>query len=85
MQPLARLGAFVIGVDASAENIRVAQTHAMQDLQVAKNVKYIHSSVEDLVGTEEGSFDGVVASEIIEHVFNAPEFIASCCKLVKVW
>ncbi|XP_046573627.1 ubiquinone biosynthesis O-methyltransferase, mitochondrial-like [Haliotis rubra] len=82
-EPLARLGAFVIGVEASEENIKIAQAHIMHDPSIAPNVKYIHATVEDLVGTEEGKMDAVVASEVVEHVADAPAFLSSCCKLVK--
>lgn len=84
IQPLARLGAFVIGVEASEENIKIAQAHLMYDPAIAPNVKYIHATVEDLVGTEEGKMDAVVASEVVEHVADAPAFLSSCCRLVKV-
>ncbi|XP_071113778.1 ubiquinone biosynthesis O-methyltransferase, mitochondrial-like [Haliotis cracherodii] len=82
-EPLARLGAFVIGVEASEENIKIAQAHLMYDPAIAPNVKYIHATVEDLVGTEEGKMDAVVASEVVEHVADAPAFLSSCCRLVK--
>jgi cyclopropane fatty-acyl-phospholipid synthase-like methyltransferase len=65
-QPLARLGATVVGVDMVEENIRVAQTHLMEDPIIVERVKYIHGAVEDLVMTKEGRFDAVVASEVVE-------------------
>ena len=83
-QPLARLGATVVGVDMVEENIRVAQTHLMEDPVIVERVKYIHGAVEDLVMTEEGRFDAVVASEVVEHVSDINMFISSCCKLLKV-
>lgn len=39
MQPLARLGAKVVGLDAAEENVNVAQLHADQDLRVQRNVQ----------------------------------------------
>ena len=83
-QPLARLGATVVGVDMVEENIRVAQTHLMEDPIIVERVKYIHGAVEDLVMTKEGRFDAVVASEVVEHVSDIDMFISSCCKLLKV-
>jgi len=40
--------------------------------------------VEDLVSTEAGMFDGVVASEVVEHVNNVDDFLEACSGLVKV-
>lgn len=83
-QPLARLGAFVVGVDASEENIKIAQAHVIHDPKVASNIKYIQATVEDLVGTEAGKFDAVVASEVVEHVAEVSTFVTACCQLIKV-
>ncbi|KAL8606791.1 hypothetical protein ACOMHN_049620 [Nucella lapillus] len=82
-EPLARLGASVVGVDASEENIKIAQAHMIHEPKVARSVKYIQSTVEDLVATESGSFDAVVASEVVEHVADVPTFVTACCQLVK--
>ena len=83
-QPLARLGAFVIGVDASEENIKTAQAHVIHEPKVASKIKYIQATVEDLVGTEAGKFDAVVASEVVEHVAEVSTFVTACCELIKV-
>ncbi|KAK7107850.1 ubiquinone biosynthesis O-methyltransferase-like [Littorina saxatilis] len=82
-EPLARLGALVVGVDASEENIKIAQAHVMHDPKVARNIKYIQATVEDLVGTEAEKFDAVVTSEVVEHVADVPTFVTACCQLVK--
>lgn len=82
-EPLARLGATVVGIDMVEENIKVAQTHISQDPSIMDRVKYIHGAVEDLVGTEEEKFDAVVASEVVEHVSDVGAFLSSCCKLIK--
>ena len=83
-QPLARLGASVTGVDASAENIQMAKWHAATDPVVARNVRYRACTVESLVEQEAESYDAVVASEIIEHVADAKLFVSACCKLLRV-
>ncbi|GAB1603727.1 ubiquinone biosynthesis O-methyltransferase, mitochondrial-like [Argonauta hians] len=82
-EPLARLGAMVIGVDAAEENIKIAQNHLRNDPNIVCKVKYIQSTVEDIVATEENAFDAVVASEVVEHVADVDAFIESCCNLVK--
>ncbi|XP_048768206.1 ubiquinone biosynthesis O-methyltransferase, mitochondrial-like isoform X2 [Ostrea edulis] len=82
-EPLARLGANVIGVDMVEDNIKVAQTHLEEDPGIRGSVKYIQATVEDLVGTNEEAFDAVVASEVVEHVLNIDTFLTSCCKIIK--
>ena len=84
-QPLARLGAKVTGIDAVASSILAADAHAKIDQDVAKNVNYVCSTIEDMVDEYKDSFDAVVASEVIEHVNNQPHFIKSCSELIKVY
>ncbi len=75
-EPMCRLGAQVIGVDAAPQNIQIAQTHAQQhDL----NIDYRDIAVEELNET----FDVVLCMEVIEHVPSVEDLITSCCKLVK--
>ena len=81
---MARLGAKVTGIDAVTSSILAADAHAKIDQDVAKNVNYMCSSVEDMVDEYRNSFDAVVASEVIEHVNNQPHFIKSCSELIKV-
>ena len=84
LQPLARLGARVCGVDASKEAIESARWHSSLDPDLRRNITYTCCAVEDMVDSQAENFDGVIASEIVEHVANPTAFIASCCKLVKV-
>ncbi|XP_060070437.1 ubiquinone biosynthesis O-methyltransferase, mitochondrial-like [Ylistrum balloti] len=82
-EPLARLGAQVIGVDMVEDNIKTAQSHLVDDPSIRGRVKYIQAAVEDLVGSEERKFDAVVASEVVEHVADLESFLSSCCSLLK--
>ncbi|XP_030851171.1 ubiquinone biosynthesis O-methyltransferase, mitochondrial [Strongylocentrotus purpuratus] len=82
-EPLARLGATVIGVDATPENIEVAQHHVSHDPTIRGNVKYICGTAEDLVRTEDEAFDALVCSEVLEHVSHKENFIKTCAELVK--
>lgn len=82
-EAMARLGADVTGVDASEENIQVARLHADRDYEISGNLTYKCCAVEDLPQDEKETFDGVIASEIVEHVNNQDLFMASCCDLVK--
>jgi 2-polyprenyl-6-hydroxyphenyl methylase/3-demethylubiquinone-9 3-methyltransferase len=78
-EPLARLGAAVVGVDASEKNIAVARLHADRS-ELA--IDYRCGSAEDLAGAGE-TFDAVLALEIIEHVADLASFVGACAALVR--
>lgn len=82
-EPLARLGASVVGVDASEENIKIAQAHLIHDHTIRERVKYVNTTVEEIAQTQAGKFDAVVASEVLEHVADANMLVSSACQLVK--
>lgn len=69
-EPMARLGADVTGVDASAENVNVAATHADG---VGLDIRYMAGEVASL---DIGTFDLVTCVEVIEHVSDKRAFIA---------
>ncbi len=78
-EPMARLGAKVVGADAAERNIPVARVHAeAQDLPI----DYRHTTAEALVAGGE-SFDVVLAMEIVEHVADPAAFIATCHALMR--
>lgn len=77
-EPLARLGAQVVGVDASPGNIAAAQLHAHQQ-RVA--LDYRLGEPEAVVGADE-QFDVVLALEVVEHVNNVPAFVHSVASRV---
>jgi 2-polyprenyl-6-hydroxyphenyl methylase/3-demethylubiquinone-9 3-methyltransferase len=78
-EPLARLGAQMVGADPSKENIAVASAHA-QDSGVA--VDYRATTAEDLAAAKE-RFDVVLAMEVVEHVVDVNAFVATCASMVK--
>jgi 2-polyprenyl-6-hydroxyphenyl methylase/3-demethylubiquinone-9 3-methyltransferase len=78
-EPLARLGADVVGVDPSPASIDVARRHAGE---TGAKVAYRAATVEEL-GVEERRFDVVSAMEVIEHVADPKAFVASAASLVK--
>lgn len=82
-EPLARLGAEVTGVDASAFNIHAALRHAQLDPKVTRNLQYKCTTVEELADKEPESFDCVVASEVIEHVTDKDTFVSASTQLLK--
>lgn len=75
-EPLARLGANVTGIDPLPDNCKVAEQHA-KDSELS--ISYHPTTVEHI--TEK--FDIVLAMEVVEHVDNINDFIASCCNRVK--
>lgn len=78
-EPMARLGADVLGADASATNIEVAKLHAAS---VGLTIDYRATTAEALADAGE-TFDIVLAMEIVEHVADVDLFIASCARMVK--
>uniref|UniRef100_UPI00358EDD0D ubiquinone biosynthesis O-methyltransferase, mitochondrial isoform X2 n=1 Tax=Myxine glutinosa TaxID=7769 RepID=UPI00358EDD0D len=82
-EALARLGASVTGVDPVRESIGVAKTHAAQDPALKDKLKYLCGAVEDLLPEQSETFDGVVASEVLEHVVQKQAFLDCCGSLVK--
>jgi 2-polyprenyl-6-hydroxyphenyl methylase/3-demethylubiquinone-9 3-methyltransferase len=70
-EPLARLGAQVVGVDASPGNIAAARLHA-QSQGVA--VDYRLGDPTDVLAPDE-RFDVVLALEVVEHVSDVPAFV----------
>lgn len=83
-EPLARLGADVLGVDMAAKAIDVAISHAEGDPALVEDgrLRYQTKAVEQLV--DEGrSFDAVLALEIVEHVAAPEKFLKSCSELVR--
>ena len=70
-EPLARLGAQVVGVDASPGNIAAARLHA-ESQRVA--VEYRLGDPADELFRDE-QFDVVLALEVVEHVGDVPAFV----------
>ncbi len=78
-EPLARLGAKVVGVDPAPDLIAAAAAHAELS---GLAIDYRATTAEALV--EEGAaFDVVVASEVVEHVADVPAFVATLARLVR--
>lgn len=78
-EPLARLGALVLGADASATNIRAAQMHAAA---AGLHVDYRAATAEALADAGE-RFEVVLAMEVVEHVADLDLFIRRCAEMVK--
>ena len=78
-EPMARLGATVVGADAAARNIPVAQIHAEQSGLV---IDYRHTSAEALAEAGE-QFDVVLNMEVVEHVADPLAYLTACQALLK--
>ena len=78
-EPLARLGATVIGLDPAPTNVAVARRHAER---AGLSIDYREEEVEAVVERGE-RFDIVLAMEVVEHVADMPAFVAACCRAVK--
>ncbi|MEO1292265.1 MAG: bifunctional 2-polyprenyl-6-hydroxyphenol methylase/3-demethylubiquinol 3-O-methyltransferase UbiG [Pseudomonadota bacterium] len=77
-EPLARLGAAVTAIDASAENIAIAKQHAVSS---GLDIDYRATTLEDLV-VETEPFDLVTCLEVVEHVPDPLEFVGSLAAAV---
>lgn len=78
-EPMTRLGAAVIGVDADEAGIRAATEHAEQ---AGLAITYRTDAIETLA-SEGLTFDAVVASEVIEHVADRPAFLDAIASVLR--
>ena len=78
-EPMARLGADVVGADAAERNIPVAQVHAEQS---GLTIDYRHTSAEALAAEGE-QFDVVLNMEVVEHVADPQAYLTACHDLLK--
>ena len=78
-EPMARLGAGVVGVDAAERNIPVAQAHAEQS---GLAIDYRFTTAEALAATGE-RFDVVLNMEVVEHVADPLGYLTACQQLMK--
>jgi 2-polyprenyl-6-hydroxyphenyl methylase/3-demethylubiquinone-9 3-methyltransferase len=77
-EPFTRLGAQVIGVDASASNIAAAKVHADKG---HLSIDYRCTTVEEMDVRER--FDIVLAMEVVEHVADVGLFLNRCAAMLK--
>lgn len=78
-EPMARLGADVLGADASATNIEVAKIHAARSGIV---IDYRAVTAEAL--REQGeTFDVILNMEVVEHVADVSFFVKECAAMVR--
>jgi 2-polyprenyl-6-hydroxyphenyl methylase/3-demethylubiquinone-9 3-methyltransferase len=77
-EPMARLGAAALGIDAAERNIRVASLHADK---AGLPIDYRQAVPEELVA-EGRQFDIVLSLEVVEHVADTDRFLEATGRLV---
>ena len=77
-EPMARLGAAVLGADPSEENIKTAAVHARAQ---SLAIDYRFATAEQLALGER--FDVILAMEVVEHVNDPGAFIATCASMLR--
>ena len=78
-EPMARLGAEVVGADASEVNIEVAKIHAEQS-GLTIDYRAVTSEALEQAGEK---FDIILNMEVVEHVADVDLFLTSCARMVK--
>ena len=78
-EPMARLGADVVGADAAEGNIPVARIHAEQS---GLKIEYRHTTAEAMAEAGE-AFDVVLNMEVVEHVASPINYLRACHDLLK--
>lgn len=88
--PLARLGAAVLGIDASEACIKAAQAISTQSQEAGLsnlplNLRYETTTAEALccLPQHQSNYDVITALEIIEHINDLPLFLDSCWAMLK--
>lgn len=79
-EPMAALGADVIGIDPSEQNIKIATQHAHS---YGIKVTYKHTLAEEMDPLKDGMFDVVLSLEVVEHVGNLSSYLNSVARLLK--
>lgn len=78
-EPMTRMGATVVGADASETNIEIAKIHAEQS---GLEIDYRAETSEALAAAGE-KFDIILNMEVVEHVADVDLFLTSCADMLK--
>ncbi|KAJ0183415.1 hypothetical protein K1T71_001391 [Dendrolimus kikuchii] len=83
-EPLAMLGATVTGIDPNTALIDIAEAHKNINPELEDNKPtYIATTIEEHIKQFSNYYDVLVASEVLDHIWNPEFFIQSCTKAVK--
>ncbi|MEO5335868.1 MAG: bifunctional 2-polyprenyl-6-hydroxyphenol methylase/3-demethylubiquinol 3-O-methyltransferase UbiG [Magnetospirillum sp. WYHS-4] len=78
-EPLSRLGAKVVGIDAGEANVQVARIHAEGE---GLAIDYRQGLPEELA-VEGKLYDAVLVMEVVEHVPDVDALLQACARLVR--
>ena len=78
-EPMARLGATIVGADAAERNIPVAKVHSEQ---AGLDIDYRFTTAEAMAEAGE-QFDVVLNMEVVEHVADPLAYLTACQQLLK--
>lgn len=82
IEALGMYGAEVVGLDPSEILISEAEDHLAAG-QHKLNVKYLSELIEDHIVKNGGTYDAIVASEVVEHIVDKESFLRSCVAALK--
>lgn len=78
-EPMTRLGAHVVAVDAAEKNIKTASVHASQG---GLEIDFRNTTAEALADAGE-QFDIIINMEVVEHVADVDAYLGACQTLLK--
>jgi len=81
-EALARRGYRMIGIDASAPTLEQAREHAISE-GLSNRIDYRYGNATDLSSIPNASIDGVVMSDVLEHVHDLPKVISEISRVLK--
>lgn len=79
-EALAKRGAHVTGIEASADVAQVAKMHLLESKLA---IDYHCTTVEEFAASAAGQFDVVTCMEMLEHVPDPASAISACARLLK--
>ena len=79
-EAMATAGAMVTGLDMAEKPLAVARLHQIES---GLDVNYQQGTAEELAGKEAGQYDVVTCLEMLEHVPDPSQVIASACQLAR--
>jgi 2-polyprenyl-3-methyl-5-hydroxy-6-metoxy-1,4-benzoquinol methylase len=84
LQPLARIGANVTGLDPAQNMIDIARSHACEDPSISDSITYIFGTIEEHAKNHKEFYDVVVASQVLDYTDHRDLFLDACVTSLKV-